>query len=117
MRKQNKLVSEPEGPVEDGEVKLPVMSTAAGTQIRIPPELMPLEEDALHYFEVFFRDIHPYVPVINRQHFYHQWAHDRNSLSPLLLESLFACAGRLSGEPAEGAQWLALAASEQISDT
>lgn len=105
-------MTEPEGPVADIEPELPPLPTVAGSQIRIPPALMPAEEDALHYFDVFFRDIHPYVPVINRQHFYHQWAHDRNSLSPLLLESLFACAGRLSGEPEQGAQWLALAASE-----
>lgn len=66
----------------------------------------------MHYFDVFFADVHPYVPVINRSYFYQQWQTNRTQISPLLLEAVFACAGRMSDDPAQGAQWLALAASE-----
>ena len=76
---------------------------------------MPAEEDALHYFKVFFADVHPYVPVVVRHHFYQQWQSNRSSISPLLLEAIFACAGRMSDDPAQGAQWLALANSESHS--
>jgi hypothetical protein len=73
---------------------------------------MPADEDVMAYFKIFFDDIHPYVPVIPRSHLYYQWQNDRSSISPLLLEALFACAGRLSDEASEGAQWLALANSK-----
>lgn len=104
--------TEPDGPVHDAEIKLPPMSNTAGSQIRIPPALMPTEEDALHYFKVFFSDVHPYVPVVIRLHFNQQWQSNRGSISPLLLEAIFACAGRMSDDPAQGAQWLALANSK-----
>ena len=73
---------------------------------------MPDDEDALEYFNIFFRDVHPYVPVLCKSQFYHQWHNKRISISPLLLEAIFACAGRMSDDPAQGAQWLALANSE-----
>lgn len=72
---------------------------------------MPSNEDATALFEVFFRDVHPYVPVLNRSQFYHQWHTDKETISPLVLEAVFACAGRIAEEPSEGAQWLALANS------
>jgi hypothetical protein len=111
IRKQGRNDTEPDGPVHDVEVSLPPMSSTAGSQIRIPPALMPREEEALHYFKIFFADVHPYVPVIVRLHFYQQWQSNRGSISPLLLEAIFACAGRMSDDPAQGAQWLALANS------
>lgn len=76
---------------------------------------MPSDEEALNYFKIYFRDIHPYVPVIHRSHFYWQWENDRDSISPLLLESLFASAGRFSDSPAQSAQWLALANKHESS--
>lgn len=91
---------------------MPPLSTGAGSAIRIPPELMPPDDEAMGYFKTYFDDIHPYVPVLHRSHLYYQWQNDRSSISPLLLEALFACAGRLSDDPAQGAQWLALANSE-----
>lgn len=99
------------GPVQDNEedVKLPPLSTGAGSQIRIPPALLPSNEEASQYFQIFFDDIHPYVPVLNRAQFLRQWQTDRKSISALLLEAIFACTGRLSDDPAQGAQWLALA--------
>ena len=89
---------------------LPAM-VSGDMKIRIPPELMPDEEAALQYFEVFFTNVHPYVPVLNRGQFYQQWQNNRESISPLILEAIFAIAGRLLDEPSQGHQWLALASS------
>lgn len=109
-------MSEPEAPVQDDwEVDLPPLSTGAGSTVRIPPELMPSDEDVMNYFDIYFANIHPYVPVLHRGHMYKQWQKDRSSISPLLLEALFACAGRMSDDPAQGAQWLAMANSERDS--
>lgn len=74
---------------------------------------MPDEDVALHYFDLFFLHVHPYVPVLNKQLFYQQWNTDRDSISPLILEALFAIGGRLAEDPTEGQQWLALASSEK----
>ena len=83
-----------------------------GSKIRIPPELMPDEETALRYFDVYFNNIHPYVPVLNKTLFYQQWHGDREAISPLILEAMFAHAGKLEDEPSQGQQWLALATRE-----
>lgn len=72
---------------------------------------MPSEQQALQYFEFFFEHIHPYVPVINKLYFYQQWHTNRDSISPLILEAIFACAGYLSEDPTQGSRWLALASS------
>ena len=118
IRQQRQDMAEPEAPVQDdSEERLPPLSTGAGSAIRIPPELMPPEEEVMSYFKTYFNDIHPYIPVVHRSHLYYQWQNDRRSISPLLLEALFACAGRLSDEPAQGAQWLALANSEPLPST
>ena len=90
-------------------------STDAGSQIRIPPALMPSQEDAMEAFDTYFANVHPYVPVLNRSQFYYQWHNDPTSISPLILEAIFANAGRLSDDPAQGAQWLALANSRLTS--
>lgn len=113
IRQQKKGRVELDAPVQDeAEERLPPLSTVAGSTIRIPPELMPSDDEALNYFKIYFSGIHPYVPVVHRSHFYWQWENDRNSISPLLLEALFACAGRFSDTPTQGARWLALANSE-----
>ncbi|KAK8103782.1 uncharacterized protein PG998_010815 [Apiospora kogelbergensis] len=88
---------------------LPSMPSAPGSKIRIPPELMPDEETILHYFDLYFANVHPYVPVLNKAHLLQQWQTDRQSISPLVLEAIFAVAGRLADEPAQGQQWIALA--------
>ncbi|KAK6613581.1 hypothetical protein H4I95_01925 [Botrytis cinerea] len=90
-----------------GELKM----NPAGTdmKIRIPPELLPDEQTILHYFEMYFTNVHPYVPVLNKTLFYQQWHTNRDAISPLILEAIFAIAGRLDDEPAQGHQWLALA--------
>ncbi|KAJ5204085.1 uncharacterized protein N7498_004964 [Penicillium cinerascens] len=116
IRRQRTDRIEPDAPVQDDvEERLPPLSTGAGATIRIPPELMPEDDDVMNYFQIYFNEIHPYVPVIPRAHLYYQWQNDRSSISPLLLEALFACAGRLSDEPSEGAQWLALANRHETS--
>ncbi|RAL07481.1 Zn(II)2Cys6 transcription factor [Aspergillus homomorphus CBS 101889] len=110
IRQQRREKAEPEIPTQDdADEKLPPLSTGAGSTIRIPPELMPSDDEVMKYFKIYFDDIHPYVPVVHRSHLYFQWQHERSSISPLLLEAMFACAGRLSDDPAQGAQWLALA--------
>lgn len=74
---------------------------------------MPSDDDVMNYFKIYFNDIHPYVPVIPRSQLYYQWQNDRSSISPLLLEALFACAGRSSSDDlTQGAQWLAMANSK-----
>lgn len=70
---------------------------------------MPPEETCLAWFKTFFTHIHPYVPVISKPYFYRQWKTNRESISPLILEAMFACAGRMSDDPSQGARWLALA--------
>lgn len=75
---------------------------------------MPADDEMMGYFKIYFDDIHPYVPVVHRSHLYYQWQHERHLISPLLLEALLACSGRLSEDPAQGAQWLALANSEEF---
>jgi len=98
--------------VEDGDeykTFLPPLTAGPGSKIRIPPELMPDDDTVLHYLDLYFVNAHPYVPVLDKNYFYHQWHNNRESISPLLLESMFAIAGRLADEPAQGQQWLALA--------
>lgn len=73
---------------------------------------MPSDDEAMEYFDIYFTHIHFYVPVVHRGHLYQQWQSDKTSISPLLLEAIFACAGRMSDDPAQGAQWLALGNSE-----
>lgn len=97
--------------LEELECPLPMTSTGSGSYVRIPPELMPSEEQCTEWFETFFTQIHPYVPVISKPYFYTQWRTNRSTISPLILEAIFACAGRMSDDPAQGLQWLALASS------
>ncbi|KAL9599668.1 MAG: hypothetical protein Q9219_003656 [cf. Caloplaca sp. 3 TL-2023] len=99
--------------LEEFEVKLPSSVTGSGSTVKIPPDLMPPPEQCLEWFEIFFTNIHPYVPVLSKPHFYQQWHTKRQSISPLILEAIFACAGRMSNDPAKGAQWLALASKHE----
>ncbi|KAH8682356.1 hypothetical protein BX600DRAFT_41451 [Xylariales sp. PMI_506] len=95
---------------EEDDFKTPLpMTTGPGLKIRIPPELMPDEQTILHYFDLYFSNVHPYVPVLNKAQFYQQWHTNRESISPLILEAIFAVAGRLADEPALGQQWIAMA--------
>ncbi|KAI9842384.1 MAG: hypothetical protein M1837_007304 [Sclerophora amabilis] len=105
--RKNGLVDTPV--VDDADEFLKHLPPIASGPVRIPSEIMPSEDLAMHYFSRYFADIHPYVPVINREEFYCQWSTDRESISPLLLESIFCCAARISDDPSQSDKWLALA--------
>lgn len=96
---------------EEYEVQLP-QSVSLDHTVRIPPEMMPSDEQALHYFDYFFANVHPYCPVINKAYFYQQWHSAPDSISPLMLESIFACSTLMLGDVDEGNKWLALATSK-----
>ncbi|KAK3714645.1 hypothetical protein LTR37_007625 [Vermiconidia calcicola] len=100
--------------IEEIEVVLPP-SVSTDLTVRIPPEMMPSEERALDYFGYFFDYVHPYVPVLNRQAFYERWTSARHSISPLILEGIFACVARYLEDPIEVRRWLALAARHEES--
>ncbi|OAQ68010.1 fungal transcriptional regulatory protein [Pochonia chlamydosporia 170] len=86
------------------------MTKLPGHRVRIPPQLMPLDSTALQYFELYFEHVHPYVPVLDKVAFYRQWNTDPDSISPLILETVFAIGSRLGEEnPRVSNHWLALA--------
>jgi hypothetical protein len=116
--KTKTLVEEPAfEDVDEFKDVLPPTLSGPDLKVRIPPELMPDDETVLHYFDMYFMNVHPYVPVLNKALFYHQWHTNRDSISPLILEAIFAIAGRLADEPTQGHQWLALASSESATNT
>lgn len=100
--------------VDEAEVILPP-SVYSDPSARIPPEMMPSEERAMDYFMYYFEHIHPYCPVLNRAQFYQQWRTARSSISPLILEAIFACVARYLEEPIESRRWLALASRHEES--
>ncbi|EPE36032.1 Zn2/Cys6 DNA-binding protein [Glarea lozoyensis ATCC 20868] len=90
--KNKTLVEEPAlEDVDEFKSALPPSMPSTDLKVRIPPELMPDESTILHYFDMYFANVHP------------------DAISPLILEAIFAIAGRLADEPAQGHQWLALA--------
>ena len=97
--------------LEEYEISLPTISFGSGATVSIPTELMPGHEQVMQYFDIFFTKIHPYVPVVSKSYFYRQWHRNPKSISPLLLEAIFACAGRMSDDATQGAKWLAVASS------
>lgn len=110
---QKKSLADTPAYEEDNEIRLPDIRPF-GT-VRIPPEFMPSPKRCLDLFETFFTHVHPYVPVLSKPYFYEQWRHKPETISPLILEAIFACAGSVSSDDdAEGAQWLALAASKHL---
>lgn len=110
ISQQKKLLAEAPA-YEETEAIIHKPVVQSGATVRIPPALMPTDEQCLQLFDIFFNNIHPYVPVISRPYFYQQWRTNRRSISPLILEAIFACAGRMSEDAAQGAQWLALSSS------
>lgn len=100
--------------MEEVELSLPP-SVNHDSTVTIPPEMMPSEERAMDYFGYYFSHIHPYVPVLNRSVFYEQWRSARRSISPLILEGIFACVARYLEEPIEVRRWLALASKHEES--
>ncbi|GIZ43278.1 hypothetical protein CKM354_000651000 [Cercospora kikuchii] len=105
----------PDAPgMDEVEVVLPA-SVLADSTIRIPPEMMPSDERATYFFNYFFDHIHPYCPVLHRATFLEKWRTDRHSMSPLLLEAIFACVARYLEQPVESRKWLALASRHEES--
>lgn len=100
--------------VDEAEVVLPA-SVGTDPTVRIPPEMMPSDARAMDYFGYFFSYVHPYAPVLNRAAFHEQWRSARQSISPLLLEGIFACVARYLEQPIETRRWLALAARHEES--
>lgn len=97
--------------VQEYEVELP--STAMlfpDMRVRIPPEMMPSEELALEYFDFYFANIHPFTPVLCQSTFYRDWATNRESISTLLLEAIFAASASMMNKQPESNKWMALAA-------
>jgi hypothetical protein len=110
--KSKSLVEEPAfEDIDEYKNVLPQTLSGPDLKVRIPPELMPDEETVMHYFDMYFSNVHVYVPVLNKTLFYQQWHTNREAISPLILEAIFAIAGRLADEPSQGHQWLALASS------
>lgn len=99
---------------EEAEVILP-QSVYTDPTVRIPPEMMPAEGRAMDYFGYFFEHVHPYVPVLHRASFYQQWRTSRASISPLLLEGIFACVTRYLEPISQSRRWLALASRHEES--
>jgi hypothetical protein len=79
--------------------------------VKIRPDDMPSNEEAAEMFSIFFNHIHPYIPIVNKAAFFRLWDTARDQISPLLLETIFACAGRLTTQPAKGLKWIAMATS------
>ncbi|KAI9728010.1 MAG: hypothetical protein M1828_005415 [Chrysothrix sp. TS-e1954] len=105
-----------EGPaVEERDAVLPISTAYPNSLVGVPPEMMPIDSDAEMYFEHYFVNIHPYIPVISPSDFYHQWHHSRRSISPLVLEGIFACATQMTQENKSRSQWLALGARHEES--
>ncbi|KAI5800545.1 hypothetical protein FPQ18DRAFT_253090 [Pyronema domesticum] len=77
--------------------------------VKIRPNDMPSNEEAAEMFSIFFNHIHPYIPIVNKAAFYRLWETQREQISPLLLETIFACAGRLHDQPQKGLKWIAMA--------
>ncbi|KAI9828650.1 MAG: hypothetical protein M1832_001753 [Thelocarpon impressellum] len=109
QQKKNLAGAPPMEEFDDYIRNLPLPPPGPDMTVRIPAEFMPSEEQAMHYFDIFFADVHPYVPVVEKSYFYHQWHTNRDSISTLILEAIFACAGGMSQDPSLGAKWLALA--------
>lgn len=97
--------------MEEDEIQLPPIYSPDHT-VRVPPEMMPTTDQGLRYFDYFFANIHPYVPVLNKAYFFRAWHYDPDSISPLLLEAVLACSSAMMDDRREACRWLALASSE-----
>jgi hypothetical protein len=101
--------------VQEYEVELPHTSLLfADMRVRIPPEMMPSEEVALEHFEFYFSNVHPFTPVLCQSTFYRDWATNRESISPLLLEAIFAASASMMNKQQESKKWMALAARTYV---
>jgi len=93
--------------IQEVEVRLPEV-TGVDKTLRIPPQMMPSNEEAARHLRFYLQFVHPYMPILNAKELLRQWETDKTKISPLLLEGLFACVGYLSGDEGMGELWLAL---------
>ena len=77
-------------------------------KVQIPEYFLPRDDEALRYFDLYFKHAHPYVPVIDIVDFYEQWRTDRAAISPLILEAMLAIGAQVAGEMDLCCQWLLL---------
>lgn len=61
--------------------------------------LLPSPEVSDHLIDIYFKYVHPYIPVINRREFLKQYRIDRDSPSILLRQAIYSAATRLSSHP------------------
>lgn len=94
--------------IQEHEYILPIELNSS-SHATIPVEMMPPDHVAMHYFQYYFDNIHPFVPVLNSTYFYKQWRTNRQQISPLILEGIFACSTQTMQTSIAGSQWLALA--------
>lgn len=66
----------------------------------------------MQYFNYYFTHIHPFVPVLQQTAFYQLWNSNRELISPLLLEAIFAVTTMTLEDHEQGNKWLALASRE-----
>jgi len=93
--------------IQEVEVQVPEI-TGADKTLRIPPAMMPTNDEAASHFEYYLEFVHPYMPILNTTELLREWHTDKTKISPLLLEGLFSCVGYLSGDERMGETWLAL---------
>ncbi|KAI5798982.1 hypothetical protein EDC01DRAFT_25404 [Geopyxis carbonaria] len=97
-------------PLDEGEPNNPsFMPRHSEFAVKISDEDLPSPDDTAEMFSIFFNHIHPYLPIVDKATFLHKWNTAREQLSPLLIESIFACAGRLTTDPSKGLKWIGLA--------
>ncbi|KAL9060473.1 MAG: hypothetical protein Q9162_000646 [Coniocarpon cinnabarinum] len=99
--------------MEEQEPPLPPPQTYPDAPVQIPMEMMPSDQLASEYIDYFFKNIHPYVPVVNREALVEAWRTDRYSIPPLILEGIFASSAYQLGRIQERGRWLALAARHE----
>ena len=78
------------------------------SNVPLPMHFMPQDDDVERYISLFFKHVHAYVPVLDEADFHHQWQVDRESISPLILEAIFAVGAQLSGDIEQCCQWLTI---------
>lgn len=61
--------------------------------------ILPAEDLALNLLDIYFREIHAYVPILDKADFYRKWlSPERRKMSPFLLLAIFAAAARISDD-------------------
>ncbi len=70
-----------------------------GFPVPLDPTYVPADDLAMILFDIYFGDIHPYIPIIDKTQFLQDWVHRRDAMNPYLLFSIFGIAARFSTDP------------------